>query len=200
MNLTEAVNEVAEAVRKCAFDSRSANTGNTVVIIHRKKGAYGYCTQDRLWLNSNKEYREIAVTPDCLNLGLGRLITTLAHEYVHAYNLERGVKDVSGKRHNKKFKDACIMIDLPVEADESFGWVNPTLSEDSKLYMNVVKLLSDECKAYIEGVQYNETVKKKTKGQPAYVCPGCGLKARAKNGARMMCADCEELMTEEVIE
>lgn len=200
MELVRAINEVSDAVRKCAFEARNLDIGNVIVVMHRKKGAYGYCTTKTPWIATEKEFREIAVTPDCLNEGLNRLITTLAHEQVHAYNGFRMKKDCSGKRHNKKFKEACDMIDLPVEQDETIGWVTPTLSEDSKLYTDAMNLISDECKAYIKGIQYNETVKKKTKGQPAYVCPGCGLKARAKKGARMMCADCEEPMTEEVTE
>lgn len=198
MKLVEAINEVADAVRKCAFESRNVGVGNTIVIMHRKKGAYGYCTADQPWLNSTTEYREIAVTPSCVNTGLNRLITTLSHEYVHAYNLTRGKKDSSGRRHNKWFKEACVMIDLPVEPDEKLGWITPTLEDDNILCIEAKKLISDECKTFIEGLKYVEKEKKKGEGQPAYVCPGCGLKARAKKDARMMCADCEEIMNVEV--
>jgi predicted SprT family Zn-dependent metalloprotease len=74
------------------------------------------------WDNEENEVHEVLLVAENLNRTAQEIFTTLLHEAVHGIAHSRGIKDVSGKRHNKRFALLC----------ESVGMIPPE-SPDPKL-------------------------------------------------------------------
>ena len=179
------------------FTSKGLDIGPVGILIHRKRGAYGYCYSSDNWNIEDNNVREIALTPACLTKGKEQIINTALHEAVHAYDCHNGIKDGSGKNHNKNFKKTCDLIGLGCEKGEKYG------------YTTSPELNSEECKARIESIfakltdneiymldhmeevlPEKEEKEKKDRNLAVYICPNCGAKARAKKDAHLICGDC----------
>ena len=179
------------------FTSKGLEIGPIGVLIHRKRGALGYCYACDNWNVEGNNVREIALTPACLARGKEQIVTTGLHECVHAYNIINGIKDGSGKNHNKNFKKTCDLIGLGCEKGDKYG------------YRTSPELNSEECKQRIESIfakftpeelytldhleeiiPEKEEKEKKDRNLVVYLCPACGAKARAKKEAHLICGDC----------
>jgi predicted SprT family Zn-dependent metalloprotease len=85
------------------------------------------------WDNEENEVHEVLLVAENLNRTAQEIFTTLLHEAVHGIAHSRGIKDVSGKRHNKRFALLC----------ESVGMIPPE-SPDPKLGYSAA-VLKDAC-------------------------------------------------------
>lgn len=173
------------------------DTGKIGIFVSRKKNAYGYCYLDNNWQINGVPFREIGLTPDGLMRGERAICTTLAHELVHAYNATHEIKDVSGQRHNKKFKEGCDRIGLGCEIkSKSIGWgTDPSFNSEecNAMFDTILSVLSEDERALINDLaSILEMPKKKAKNRnlSVFICPCCGAKARAKQSANLICGDC----------
>lgn len=71
------------------------------------------------WSVEGKDLHEVLIVAEQLNRPAKDIFQTLYHESIHAICNKRGVKDVSGKRHNKRF----------VQVAEEFGMIRPDVND-----------------------------------------------------------------------
>lgn len=195
--IIDAVNEIGRVVYNEMFKPKGFDIGNVVFFVHRHRGAYGYCYKTPNWKVANVEAREIAVTPDCINSGINGIIDTLAHELVHASNKVDGIKDVGGRRHNMKFKARCDAVGLPAEKHSTLGWVTYSDLWREEDMANIISKIPPIAFSAISEVSENTSVpekKPRNKNLSVHQCPSCGVKARAKPSANIICGDCMEPM------
>ena len=152
-----------------------------------------------------------------------RITSTIIHEMIHIHNAERKIKDVSnGNRyHNGKFKSECDRIGLPNFQDPTIGTrtdgtLTPALSamlaeffkDENPEYASLFTVKSrltlpnfptapqgDDGEDGEDGEDTPLPIEKpKAHNLTVYICPKCGMKARAKVGANLICGDCNEKM------
>ena len=81
-------------------------------------GMYGWITVGKVWVSKDKAYyREINLCAEHLNRPTENVITTLAHEMSHLWNLEREIQDTSrkGTYHNTRFREVAERCGLIVK-------------------------------------------------------------------------------------
>lgn len=138
------------------------------------KGAYGWCTTQKIWKSSDEEYYEINICAEHLNRSIKEVCATLIHEMVHLHNIYNDVKDTSanGRYHNKKFKETAEARGLVIEKHGNVGWSKTSLSEELAAWI-------DE-NVTIKGFDLARAPKAKatrTKSKyKYYMCPCCGVK------------------------
>lgn len=153
------------------------------------RGAYGWCTTNKIWKTDEEEYYEINICAEHLNRPIKEVCGTLIHEMVHLDNIKKGIKDTdrTGRYHNKKFKETAEEHGLIIEKDVRYGWT--------------ITKLADETAAWIdENVEIEKfdlvRVKKEKKGAAQkskynyYVCPCCGAKFYSIYKINATCEDC----------
>jgi hypothetical protein len=184
----------------------------------RRHGAImGWCTTRKVWTQTEtkEEYYEITVCPEFFDLGLVELCDTLLHEFVHLYNLQIGVQDVSrgGYYHNKLFKQEAERRGLIVEKIPVYGWTKTRPSPDTLRFVESLKIdraafnLMRKRLISISGTPEGQVGQQPDQGSGAsdatppprqsyrkYVCPSCGMAVRATKDVRVKCADCDALM------
>lgn len=93
---------------------------------------------------------EILIVAEQLKRPTEEIFTTLLHEATHALAEARKIKDVSGKRHNRKFATLCYEMGLepPEEAHPSIGWSAATLKDETaERYQDVIEDIAESIKA-----------------------------------------------------
>ena len=193
-SLTNAVSRLTRATIDIMFEEKRMNVGNVGFLLHRHKGAYGYCFTGENWNINEQGVREIGISPHTLTLGIDEILTTVAHELVHAANNVAGVKDCSGKYHNRKFADGCSAVGLEaVMVGNSIGYITPR--QHPPIYDQVLEAVTHQDLEVINSakVALGDIVSRKDSGRNLAVhqCPRCKLKARAKPTAYLMCMNCE---------
>jgi len=122
--------EIPEAVVLVATGGRRATTtfgwfvGETWIEID---------PEDKQTMKGEHAIHEITLVAEQLHRGGLAVFTTLLHEGVHGLAKARGIKEVSGKRHNRKFAQLAEDVGMkgPVEADEKIGWSKCTLRPET---------------------------------------------------------------------
>lgn len=190
--------KVCDGIIEKMFEPADMDVGNIGLFISRKKNAYGYCYVAENWKVKDDGVREIGLTPDGLLRGEMGVCTTLAHELVHAYNASHEIKDVSGQRHNKKFKAGCDKIGLGCEnKGGSIGWgTDPAYNSENcnRLFDCILSacLTKEERDLlnHLDTILDVDKPKAKNRNLAVFICPCCGAKARAKPTANLVCGDC----------
>lgn len=84
---------------------------------------------------------EVLIVAEQLHRTPEEIFTTLLHESVHGLAHARGIKDVSGRRHNKKFANLCEEVGLipPEKPEGRLGYSSATLSQEAAdVYAKVI--------------------------------------------------------------
>lgn len=153
------------------------------------KGAYGWCTTQKIWKSEKEEYYEINICAEHLNRPIKEICATLIHEMVHLDNLYKGVQDTSanGRYHNKKFKETAEARGLVIDKDPRYGWTKTSLNDDLAKWIdeNVGKEGFDLARA--KKIGRAAGAKKKYN---FYVCPCCGVKFYSIYEINAICDDC----------
>lgn len=154
------------------------------------RGAYGWCTTQKVWKSSSDEYYEINICAEHLNRPFNEVCATLIHEMVHLHNIEHSIQDTSanGRYHNKTFKETAERHGLIIEKDPKYGWTRTTLQESTETWI----------KENIEhkGFDLARAKKQKSAGTAQrskynyYVCPCCGVKFYSVHQINATCDDC----------
>lgn len=96
------------------------------------KRCYGYTTTYAKWKTQDGGKHEIGISAEYWEDTI-ELVDTITHEFIHIWNLENNIQDVSrgGYYHNKKFKDACDKCGLGTFHDDGIGWnTNGNLNDE----------------------------------------------------------------------
>jgi hypothetical protein len=123
---------------------------------------YGHFAKER-WEYEGKPIHEVLLVAEQLNRSATDVFTTLLHEAVHGIAETRGIKDVSGRSHNKKFAELCREVGMipPEKRDARIGWSAATLSEDLReLYAPEIKKLEEAHMFYRKVTLMDKEVKK----------------------------------------
>ncbi|MCL2841697.1 MAG: SprT-like domain-containing protein [Defluviitaleaceae bacterium] len=184
------------------------------ILTDSTSGAYGWITVNKVWSSKSKKYfREINICAEHLNRPPELVITTLLHEMVHLYHIEKGIQDTSraGTYHNSKFKDTAEKCGLIVEKSVKYGYCITTPS------VELVEYVKENCrsgcfklermktyrdgtpKTTVTGKDGKERTTSRTKqSMRKYTCPTCGLIIRASKdiAGKLLCIDCQEILSE----
>lgn len=95
----------------------------------RAPNLYGHFAPN-CWTMDDEDIHEVLIVAEQLRRSPEDIFTTLMHESVHGIANKRGIKDVSGRRHNKKFRDLCLEVGMlpPEFTDAKLGFSAVTLS------------------------------------------------------------------------
>ena len=184
-----------------------------VITIHTDHtgGAYGWISVHKVWSSKDDAwFREINLCAEHLNRPVERVITTLAHEMAHLWNLEHEIQDTSRKfaYHNTRFKEIAEAAGLIVSQSMSNGW---NITEPGPEF---TALVHENCRAgcfklermktYRDGTPKitkpgadggEITVTRTKQSYKKFACADCGQVARAAAAARLICGKCNIAMT-----
>lgn len=122
---------------------------------------YGHFAKNT-WELNGEELHEVLIVAEQLHRGAEAVFNTLLHEAVHGLACVRGIKDVSGKRHNKKFAVLCEEMGLepPEKPSGRLGYSDAKLGDIAlKLYQSTI----DDIDAQLKFVRKLKLVEKETK-------------------------------------
>lgn len=140
------------------------------------------------------ELHEVLLVAEQLHRPAEEVFTTLLHEAVHGIATVRGIKDVAGKRHNKKFAALCQEVALtpPPEPHATLGYSAAIMStvamerykatmEDLELHLRFIRKIKLEEKktrktTWVAKCECERSVRipKKTIEDPEYLAIMCG--------------------------
>lgn len=159
---------------------------------------YGHFAPDR-WSSEGTNVHEVLLVAEQLNRGADAVFTTLLHESVHGIAVARGIKDCSGKRHNKRFAALCLEVGLvpPEKPSKQLGFSAATLSYEAvnDLYAGTIANLDSVLKSHRK-LTLNTTEKKKTSWKAECDC-GVSIRVGKKvyNGEDttlyIQCTECD---------
>jgi hypothetical protein len=133
---------------------------------------YGHFAPDR-WASEGASVHEVLLVAEHLNRGAEAVFTTLLHESVHGIAVARGIKDCSGKRHNKRFAGLCLEVGLvpPEKPSKALGFSAATLSYEAvhETYPGTIANLDSVLRSHRK-LTLNETEKKKTSWKAECQC------------------------------
>ena len=155
-----------------------------ITVQKTRQGNLGHFTPWYSWVSVDEDeakdeknnYCEINLAAQALNRPAEEIGCTMVHEMTHYDLFLQGVKNCSGKIHNKKFKAAAESHDMIVERDKKVGW-GVTMPND-----NMKKFINDVIKPDMNKIHYfREDMTKEPKAKelhPVYhvFCESCGKK------------------------
>ncbi len=148
-----------------------------------------WCSVKPIWQCEGETLQyEINISAEALNRDYVEICHSMLHEMCHLYNNMNGIKDCSGKVHNKKFKETAENFGLECEKEKGFGWGITTLKPVTKKFIED-KIDFDE--SVLKWSRVPETVEEKEKKTTyKYTCPDCGNKFSIKYEIEAKCKDC----------
>lgn len=203
-NAIENLEELFMVLNERYFNNELAKPVITISPNTAKVNCFGWCTTYKAWKEKDgKEgYYEINIMAEHLARPFHDVAGTMLHEMVHLYNLEKGVKDTSraGTYHNKKFKDSAEAHGLNVAKDEKYGWAITALNNEA--YEEVTDFMDfineESFSIYREEAPKPEKKSGCKSSSRKYVCPCCGMIIRATKEVKVICADCDCLLEEDI--
>lgn len=197
-DLTNELYRTFDILNEHYFDS---SLKEPIITIQKEKPYIcGHFISPEIWsdINSDEQYFEININPINLDRKIEDIIATLLHEMCHYFNYVNGINDTNGNKHNKKFKKLAESVDLIVDED-NYAITDP--SDTLKSFIsNTIVPNADDYSIFMD-LQLDETDKKKKprkKTQFKYICPKCGMVAKAKAELNIVCGACSvELEMEE---
>ena len=209
MNNVQALSELYRAfdiLNKKYFNSGLITPVITIQSNNRKNHA-GWFTPQKTWeskrtdpkvdgavVNDLAAFHEINICAEGLSRASELIIETLLHEMVHYQNTVADIKDMSNNaKHNKRFKEAAEKVELICDKDAKYGYGVTRPSEQ------LVAFIQAEIKPLEEAFEYYRVaipklIKPKVKSIFKYECPKCSLTAKGKEGIKILCQECNELM------
>lgn len=175
-----------------------------------KAHCYGYATVNEKWNTADGKKREIGISAEHWNDPIA-LVDTITHEFVHIWNLENNIQDVSrgGYYHNNKFKEAAEKCGLRCEKFPGCGWntVNDLSGELFEIACEFdVEKMSVENSGYsgsfgTSGTSGTTTTTTITNGGKKTVwrhqCPQCKAIARTSKKTPLVCGVCMVAMIDD---
>ncbi len=178
-----------------------------LITMQRHKGAYGYFSGERFMnVADHQDFTdEIALNPaHFATRSPEQVLATLAHEMVHLWQHHFG-KPPRKAYHDRQWASKMRQVGLiPSDTGEPGGKetgqkMTHYIEEGGPFARACAKLLDQQpaMRYHDRASEDSGARRKKAASKTKYTCPGCDLNAWAKPGARLMCADCSELMQAE---
>ncbi len=120
---------------------------------------------------------EVLIVAEQLHRTPVEIFTTLLHEATHGLAHARGIKDVSGRRHNKKFANLASEMGMipPEKADSRVGYSAATMTQEAiDAYDRDIELIAEQLKL----CRKIKLVEKETKKTTWMAECGCDRKIR----------------------
>jgi len=158
------------------IQSRHEDVPDAVIVIgsggRSAPSVLGHFAKDAWETEKGDPLHEVLIVAEHLKRPAEEIFTTLLHEAVHGIATKRGVKDVSGKRHNKKFANLCHEVGLipPDSAHPTLGYSAATLSDvAADHYESIINSIRLQLQVYRK-LKLVEKEKKKTTWVAACEC------------------------------
>lgn len=174
-----------------------------LITLQRKKGARGYFWASQFTARSGDGATdEIAMNPETFNRTDIEILSTLAHEMCHLWQHHHG-KPTRNGYHNKEWAAKMRAIGLIPSASGQPGG-KPT-GQRMTHYIDPSGLFAAHAASLISAGfalrwQANANpggASATKKNKITYTCAGCGQNAWAKPGARLICGDCAQPMSDQ---
>lgn len=172
----------------------------------RKRNAHGYFWADQFKHREDGDTtHEIALNPATMDRTLEAVLSTLVHEMTHLEQQEYGKPSKNG-HHNKEWVQLMLRVGLiPSDTGEPGGkqtgrkmthYIDP-MGPFVDAFQELVDIDFDL--PYFTAPVDKSAAKKKDLSKVKRECPCCNAKAWAKQGMRIICGDCDEVMVEEEV-
>jgi predicted SprT family Zn-dependent metalloprotease len=180
-----------------------------LITMQRRNGSYGYFALSRFANASSPEEwtDEIALNPAYFaHRRPIEILSTLVHEMCHLWQHHFGTPS-SNSYHNKEWAAKMRHVGLLPTATGAIGG-KQTGQKMTHLILphGDFALVAAKLQTTYPAIFYHDresddqnanTSKKKVASRTKYICPGCGLKAWAKQQAAFFCATCQKPMEAE---
>lgn len=160
-----------------------------------KKGAYGWIETVKDWKQGKEERYHINISSDFLDRLPVEIVATLLHEMCHLYALQNNIKDTSrsGIYHNKAFAKIANEHGLVAVPADNVGYMTHP-SEALTQWVNDNCPFSDILLMKKRPIEITGKSDKPKQSSRKYICPSCGLIARATKDCRLQCIECKKEM------
>jgi hypothetical protein len=178
----------------------------TVIPEKRKNvSTYGWLSPEPIWFGKedNVVAYELNICPENFyELNKNDLCGILIHEMCHLYNAINGIKDVSGMKHNKKFKETAERFGLVCgDPDKKVGFGETEISTRlQELIDEYINFDIDSFLFWYRSLPEVEKTETEKKISYSYKCPKCGKKFKIKYKVDVFCPECQAAFetTEEI--
>lgn len=178
---------------KALFDQRLPPVMFTLT---RRTGANGYFHAEQFKHRADGDAtHEIALNPNTMDRDIKAVLGTLVHEMTHLEQQEYG-KPSKGGHHNMAWAQLMLRVGLtPTDGTGKMTGrkVTHIIDEGGPFDTALADLMPFDI-PYFTQPRGKAEGKKKDLSKVKHTCPECGAKAWAKQGANLMCGDCEEHM------
>ncbi len=167
----------------------------------RKRGAHGYFWAEQFKHRDGDHTHEIALNPETMDRNIEAVLSTLVHEMTHLEQQEYGTPGKNGF-HNRAWAELMLRVgltptDTGMEGGKMTGRkVTHMIDEGGPFECAMAELMPFDIPYFTQPRAPGE--KKKDLSKVKHTCPGCGFKAWAKQGANLVCGDCNEQLEGEV--
>lgn len=168
-----------------------------VITVQSSPKAYGHYTTWDAWHTDTDGYREINLGAETLNQPIENLIAVMVHEMTHHYCAVNGIKDTSrgGTYHNsagfKRVAEGTGAVTIGYDPQIGHSPTTPTpalIAFVEEMGWKDVDLSRNTPERATRG---------RNNGVRKYVCPECGISARATKAVNIGCLDCGTVMVVE---
>ena len=175
-----------------------------VFTLTRKRKAHGYFWAEQFAHRKDGDpTHEIALNPDTMSRELPEILSTLVHEMTHLEQQEYG-KPGKGGNHNKEWVGLMERVGL-IPSNTGLPGGKQT-GRQMTHYIEPSGVFEVSCNALLStgfDLPYftkprEAKEKKRDLSKVKTTCPCCGFNAWAKEGANLICGDCNERMEGEV--
>lgn len=175
-----------------------------VFTLTRKRKAHGYFWAEQFKHREDGDpTHEIALNPDTMSRELPEILSTLVHEMTHLEQQEYGKPGKNGN-HNREWVGLMEAVGL-IPSNTGMPGGKKT-GRQMTHYIEPGGVFEAACEALLVTgfdlpyfTRPRETAEKKRDlSKVRFECPCCGFKAWAKQGANLVCGDCNEQLVGEV--
>ena len=212
--ISNAINELYRIYDMINYSCFADSLPHPVITMYPTKGKMiGHFTKDKVWQNKDQvagtdsgettdAFYELNIDPRWFNdHDVFEIVHTLIHEMCHFANRIAGIEDCKGKSHTKDFKRTAESAGLIVNKQRGIGYGDTSLSDDLANFIESSVLPDEDVFKYFRVIVTEEKKKPKKKNLFEYTCPSCGMVAKAKQDAKIICGMCNvELEMEEIDE
>ena len=170
---------------------------SVLVTLQRHAKAYGFFSPERFIGRDDKEaVHELALNPDHFGRTDERILSTLVHEMVHAWQQTHGTpprKSYHDRQWAAKMKEVGLYPSATGEpgGKETGQKVTHYIIEGGAFASAVARLkAAGFALRWQSRAADDQERQKKAASKTKYTCPGCELNAWAKPGASLICGEC----------
>ncbi len=184
-----------------------------IITIMSAPRTYGHVTATKVWKRDDGSSYELNLSAENLQRPIAEVAATMIHEMAHLTNLQTRTQDTSrnGTYHNKQFKHVAEATGLvKIDRHVTYGWTITTPTKALEVLCNEmgweqIKINRGGGKAENgyeatrgpesgENEEVEKDTPRKKESYRRYVCPSCGLIARATKECKLICGTCREKM------